>query len=262
MTDGPRAPSIAPTAGSGDDTVSLCRQWTLVKNLDVARYAKPLPCRSWTCDHCAPKRRAQLMARAAAGQPTRFVTLTVNPETYDSPESRLLHLANAWRTVVKRIRRLHPDSEVEYLAIVEQTKAGEPHLHILLRSPFIPRNWLGQAMYDLINAPIVDIRLIRDPRHVIRYVAKYVTKAPARLGTCKRYWTSQSWEGPRSEPGEKDPSIGPGWILDQRPIRDIITEWLWEGYAPRRHREETLIGIFCGRNAWDRFYDSYRGQSP
>jgi len=183
------------------------------------------------------------MAMAAGGEPTRFLTLTVNPAEGESPEERLFALSNAWRTVVKRLRRQHPSEPVEYLAIVEQTKAGEPHLHILLRSPFIPQPWLSAAMGELIHAPIVDIRRIRKAAEVIRYVAKYVTKAPAKMGTAKRYWTSQGYNIPETPTATADPSIGPGWRIDKRPLHSIVEEWLFDSYQARRHRGDVLVAF-------------------
>jgi len=182
------------------------------------------------------------MALAAGGEPTRFLTLTVNPSEGGSAEERLYALSNAWRTVVKRLRRQHPSEPVEYLAIVEQTKAGEPHLHILLRSPFIAQAWLSACMAELINAPIVDIRRIRKAAEVIRYVAKYVTKAPAKMGLAKRYWTSQSYNIPETPTATEDPSIGPGWHIDKRPLHCIIEDWLYDHYQARRHRGDVLLG--------------------
>jgi len=223
--------------------MSLCREWSLVKHLPGQRYCKPLYCRSWGCQECGPMRRRRLMAVAAGGDPQRFLTLTVNPQEGGSPEQRLFALSNAWRTVVKRLRRLHPSEPVEYLAVVEQTKAGEPHLHILLRSPFIPQAWLSAVMAELINAPIVDIRRIRNPREVIRYVAKYVTKAPAKIGLAKRYWTSQAYNTPDPPSASSDPSIGPGWSIDKRPLYRIIEDWLYDSYQCRHHRNDVLIGL-------------------
>jgi len=223
--------------------MSLCREWSLVKHLPEQRYCKPLYCRSWGCEECGPMRRRRLMAMAAGGEPTRFCTLTVNPSEGESPEQRLAALSNAWRLVVKRLRRLHPSEPVEYLAIVEQTKAGEPHLHILLRSPFVPQAWLSAAMSELINAPIVDIRLIRHAAEVIRYVAKYVTKAPAKMGSAKRYWSSQGYNIPETPTGSTDPSIGPGWTIDKRPLHFIIEEWLYDSYQARHHRGDVLVGF-------------------
>jgi len=229
--------------------MSLCTQWTLVKDASEIRHARPLYCRSWNCEICAPRRRAQLMAKAAAGEPQRFITLTVNPAFETSPERRLRALARAWRVIMQRLRRLHPGESIQYLAIVEETALGEPHLHILFHGPYIPQAQLSEWMGELIDAPIVDIRLIRNRRETIRYVAKYVTKAPARLGTCKRYWTSQSWEPPASTPEDAQNVFFEHWRIDQRPLYEIVAAWIYEGYACRQERGDQLIGIYVGFDA-------------
>jgi len=190
------------------------------------------------------------MARAAAGEPTRFLTLTVNPSVGHSQEQRLKLLANAWRTAVKRLRRLYPKRPLAYLAIVEQTKAGEPHLHILLRTGYIPQKIISGMMRDLINAPIVDIRKIRNTREVIRYVAKYITKAPAQFGNAKRYWNTQDWEA-KQEQQEIDPPVDTTkWSIDRRPLATILLEWIHDGFIPRKGERETVEATFYGHDIW------------
>jgi len=225
--------------------MTICREWTLVKHLPEFRLAKPLKCRSWSCELCAPERKAKLFAQAAAGNPTRFLTLTVNPKVGTDPGDRLDKLANAWRLCVKRLRRLHPKDGIEYLAIVEETKAGEPHLHILLRAPFIPQRLISAWMGEIMESPIVDIRKVRNAGAAIAYVAKYVTKAPKQFGCRKRYWMSGRWEPPWEPPA--DEQIGPKvpWLVDRRRLEEIIGEWCNQGYAPRRQRADTIIGIFA-----------------
>jgi len=210
--------------------VSVCGGWSLVKQSPVERRGKVLRCRSWRCDECAPIRRRQLMALAAAGNPVRFVTLTINPAVGLSPADRLGMLSHAWRTLVKRARRRWPTATLDYLAIVEATRLGEPHLHILLRSPFLPQRVLSVAMQDLIGAPVVDIRKIRNQREVVRYVAKYITKAPEQFGSAKRYWHTPDYEVEKWSP-EKDEATPTGrWSIDRRSYRAIITEWSLEGW--------------------------------
>jgi len=223
--------------------MSLCTAWTLVKHLPDERHARPLYCRSWRCEVCQPRRRSQLMAKAASGLPERFLTLTVNPSTGESQYDRLRALSGAWNVVVKRLRRMFPGKDVEYLAIVEETKAGEPHLHILLRSPFIPQGTLSAWMKELINAPIVDIRKIKSVAQVVRYVAKYVTKAPAQFGTAKRYWCSTGWEPEAdSEGAEADVQREP-WRIVRESIGFVISSWLEEGWCSRREKNDSMVGF-------------------
>jgi len=205
------------------------------------KLVKPLKCRAWNCDFCAPERKAQLMALAASGSPQRFVTLTVNPAIGQDPEDRLRQLARAWRLVVKRLRRADPDHCVEYLAIVEQTKKGEPHLHILLRSSYIRQQFLSEVMNELIDSPIVDIRSIRNQGEVIRYVAKYVTKAPKQFGRGKRYWHSKGYElDPPRKPTADE--LANAWFeVVERPVDLVLWDYACRGYTFSRADEETTI---------------------
>jgi len=223
--------------------MTICREWTLVKHLPEYRYARPLKCRSWSCEFCRPDRRRKLLAQAAAGNPTRFVTLTVNPAIGTDPADRLDKLANAWRIIVKRLRRKWPNAEIEYLCVVEETKAGEPHLHILLRSPFIPQALLSSYMAELTGSPVVDIRKVGDVHKAVAYVAKYIAKAPAQFGSRKRYWMTKKWE-PKWEP-ETDELDRPAvpWTIDRRSLHEILTEWIHEGYAGRRDRADTIYMV-------------------
>jgi len=223
--------------------MTLCTQWTLVKHLPEERHARPLYCRSWSCDVCQPRRRSQLMAKAASGEPTRFLTLTVNPSTGETPYDRLRALSGAWNVVVKRLRRLFPSKEIQYLAIVEETKAGEPHLHILLRAPFIAQGTLSAWMAELIGAPIVDIRKIKNLREVIRYVAKYVTKAPAQFGTAKRYWCSSGYSIPADSEEETIDAPGATWSIVRESLGFVISQWLEEGWTTRRDKGDSLVGF-------------------
>jgi len=183
------------------------------------------------------------MAKAAAGEPNRFITLTVNPRVGDDPDDRLAKLANAWRNTAKRIKRQWPKKPFAYLAIVEATKAGEPHLHILWRGPFIPQRWLSETMGELLESPIVDIRQIRNQREVIRYVAKYVTKAPHHFGTSKRYWSTQNWETPADTKDDGPSVLGPGWQVVREDMFRVLYEWVHEGYATRRENHDGVYAI-------------------
>jgi len=198
----------------------ICREWTLLGlGYDTVKLCTMF-CRSWGCEVCGPKRRKQLQALAGSGLPTRFVTLTVNPSFGESPDERLRTLAHAWRLVVKRYRREHGKDSLEYLAFVEATKAGEPHLHILIRSEWIDQRWLSTAMDELITAPIVDVRKLKSLREAIHYVTKYVTKAPARFGASKRYWKSANYDE-TAEDYERERETR---ILEWRVLRFTLAE--------------------------------------
>jgi hypothetical protein len=202
----------------------LCSEIQLVKPGVEFDEIKPLPCNRWSCERCGRKRRRALITLAASGEPNKILTLTVNAWVGLSPTHRRDMLHDAWKKLSKRILRqfaLEPSrrwslvgparpagkqrwldmvtrktaqrayERLHYMAFLERTKLGEPHLHILLRSPFIPQDWLAEQMGDLIGAPVCWIEEIKNSRAAVSYVTKYVTKEPAQFGTGKRYWVSR-----------------------------------------------------------------------
>jgi len=219
----------------------FCGNRSLVKHLDGSGVAVTLRCRSWTCPDCAPLRRQQLIEQARRGQPNRFVTLTVNPAVGVSPADRAQQLARAWRNCIKRLRRQHPGEKFEYLAIFEATKLGEPHLHILCRMPYVQQQWLSACMAEMIEAPIVDIRIIKSTAQAAHYVTKYIGKAPQRFATCKRYWKTPGY----CVTAAPEPYVSPwgrgGWAVSKLPLWQLVQEWEAEHWQIERVKP----GIVC-----------------
>lgn len=220
--------------------MSICREWMLHRGNDDAAQARLLLCRSWSCEYCQVLRKRALIAMAIRGEPQRFLTLTINPAFYDSPEERLSKLAWAWRTIVKRLRRKYGRDSVEYLCVVEATKAGEPHLHILLRGSYLPQHELSAAMAELVHSPIVYIERVKSVNHAVRYVAKYIGKRPAQFGTSKRYWQSVGYQTDIEYSESEVPADFSKWeIFKFRP--EVWTEWVGTlGFEVRQ----------CGNEMW------------
>lgn len=173
----------------------ICRSMSLVKGDGDLGVISALKCKCWDCNHCVVERRAKLIAQACSGQPTMFVTLTSRPRADVSPEEQCTALARAWRLIVKRAKRKYGYEHLPYFAVVEATKTGQPHLHILVRCQWIDQRWLSDQMREITGDYIVDVRRIVRPKQVVHYVAKYIGKAPHRFGTSKRYWCSQDYCG-------------------------------------------------------------------
>lgn len=151
-------------------------------------------------------RRRALVREGQQGQPNRFVTLTVNPAWFDSPEERAAQLAKAWRLVVAAYRHRWPNRECEYMCVFEATQRGEPHLHILWRGGWIDQEWLSDQMRERMGAPVVDVRRVIDQQRVNEYVTKYISKRNIKFGTCKRYWRSKAYlaKSPRQARRERN----------------------------------------------------------
>lgn len=177
-----------------------------------------------------PRRLAQLKRSAREGHPTTFITLTVNAQRGQSPEDRAQELVEAMRVMFKRARRKFRKEKLEYLAVFEETKRGEPHLHILARAPFIPQKWLSDQMDELIQAPIVDIRRVGSAWGAARYVAKYVAKGPKSFGTLKRYWQTPGYNPVSDEERSRRREFGSGWSVEKQSIYLLSEDWRKMGY--------------------------------
>ena len=172
----------------------LCCEWTLVKSFSTHLTAEPLKCRRWSCDYCQPYRASDLRRQARDGKPDTFLTLTVNPMVGKDPDHRARTLVRAWRLIRLRAIRKYKYKSIPFIAVFEATKAGEPHLHILCRVPWIDQRWLSRQMAELMSAPICDIRRIKHVGQLANYVAKYVGKDPQAFKRCKRYWASHDYK--------------------------------------------------------------------
>lgn len=169
----------------------MCQKVGTVVKLQAGRLTFfKVRCRSWLCPECSHFRRKRLIADCQAGQPNRFVTLTVNPHWFDSPEERAKRLSAAWRKIVALYRRKWPNRELHYAAVFEETTRGEPHLHLMLRSGWLDQKWLSAQMEKEMGAPIVDVRWVRSQKQVVSYIHKYISKRSIKFGNCKRYWYS------------------------------------------------------------------------
>lgn len=210
--------------------MTVCGGWSLQKHEGSTLRAITLFCRSWQCADCMPFRLRALKRMAGDGNPSTFITLTVNPAHGQSPEARARELSDAWRIVVKRARRKFPKAPIEYFAVFEETKKGEPHLHILARAPFIPQKWLSAQMMDLIEAPIVDIRRVHSKRHAANYVAKYVGKGPRSFGSLKRYWQTPRYVAPRKRVRSTEEFPSSAWIVIKRPLWDLANMYRVMGF--------------------------------
>lgn len=150
-------------------------------------------CKTWNCATCAEKNRKRLIAICKAGNPTMLLTLTTNPAMYFDYDAAACDLVDAWRRMRQQLKRHHGHRSIEFIAVFERTKAGWPHLHILIRGRFIPHAWIKNYMARRTNAPIVDIRKVHNATQAAIYIAKYIAKAPEKFEGCKRYWASHNY---------------------------------------------------------------------
>lgn len=222
-------------------------QRTLVKWEPDRRTGVSIDCKSWGCPECGELRKKQLMAAGFAGKPTTFLTLTAKRAPNRTAAGCAYELARAWRLLRLRIMRGKPERDAHqarvknarlagepppkkpqawpflkgsqkrplpFLAVFEATKLGWPHLHIMMRSRFIPQEWISNEMAEITGSPVVWIERIDQQSKIASYIAKYCGKDPHRFGKTKRYWQSADYQL-SAKPARPDaPVLSGGWEMD------------------------------------------------
>lgn len=135
-------------------------------------------CRRWRCPRCGPALRNRLVHLVSQAPPTALLTLTVDVNRYPDPYSAARRMSWAFPRLVRDLRKWSGPAPVEYLAVWERTQRGWPHLHVLIRGPFIPQRLISTWWNSLTGSPIVDIRAVHGARAGGRYVTKYLLKDP------------------------------------------------------------------------------------
>lgn len=203
----------------------FCREQSIKASCHFGEVAAPIKCRSWHCPDCGPWRQSCLQARGIEGKPNRFLTITCRRGRYPTPEATAAAISEAWRTAVRRWRRLNSWHRCEYLCVFEPHKSGWPHLHVLWKGHWLAYRWLQAQMQELLGSPIVHVSQIGGERSAVYYVTKYFSKAPARFGKLKRYWTSKNW--PKLHNTSVTPAFRKGFPIDRvnQPIQEIEKDW-------------------------------------
>lgn len=202
-----------------------CQSATVVKWTPQQKAARVLKCRSWQCADCHPIRRRELIARAIKGRPSIFLTLTVNPKMHETPAKAAAALARAWRLCRQRMMRRHHMKRLPFLAVIERTEAGWPHLHVVLRATWLAQAEISTIMADLIGAPIVHIERVHSGKAIAAYVAKYIGKDPQRIGTTKRYWASTDYDTDWKRRKESSPFFGWSVEIQHEDICNVAKVW-------------------------------------
>jgi len=137
----------------------------------------PMFCHKWSCPRCRKRKASKWRGIAQRGQPERFITLTLRAtEKLNAREQA--HLGKkAFARMVQKIRREF--GKFEYLLIWELTKKGTPHIHLLQRGTYIPKQRLSDLWCEFSGSFIVDIKSIKSDGDVYKYITKYMGKSIA-----------------------------------------------------------------------------------
>lgn len=242
----------------------MCRNFGLAQhNPDRVDLLEPA-CRAWSCPDCGPVRKRVFEALVYAGEPTKFLTLTIKRTEDGHPVAACDLLLNGWNILLKRLKRLHGKNNVHFVWVVEGTKKGWPHLHIALRMPFTAQRWLSAAWHEITGSSIVDIRRPDTAQQMAQYLSKYLAKAPVRFGTHKRYHYSRHWAPGFKQVKEIKPRVfgEARWervrgfreylhrLVQQAHLVEQTTERTWIawrlGYYPERSMAIPWVARRCG----------------
>jgi hypothetical protein len=174
--------------------MTLCTDRTIVNENHVEGTISTLKCKRWTCPECIALNRRKVIDRARDGNPDKFLTLTWNANRRETPDEAARVMKNAWVVLRRRIHKKFGIKNVPFIVVFERTKKGYPHMHILMRAPFMSYQWLSEQMGDLIDAPVIDIRQIKSRKMAFWYITKYLGKDLAQFRGCKRWWRSHNYE--------------------------------------------------------------------
>ena len=149
-----------------------------------SRRALLLPCGKWVCRHCGSRKKAAarlmieegIRGARSRGERVRFITLTSPPEKPLTTRS-LYEAFNSLRVTLRRSGHLK-----QYFGVVETTKAGALHLHLLATGRFLPQAHLSKLAAEAGFGEVVDIREVKDDgpgSYLVKALASYATKANA-----------------------------------------------------------------------------------
>lgn len=155
----------------------------------------PLTCKKWSCNYCATKKRLAALEKIKAGHPERHIVLTLKERPEIPTRAQVEFIRKAFTKLKTKIRRTF--EEFQYLAVLELTKKGTPHFHILQRGTYIPYRWLKDAWSNFTGAWHVSISAVEKTSDAANELAKYLTKTAREMEkvapgmtiiTCSRDW--------------------------------------------------------------------------
>ncbi len=167
------------------------------------------------------------MAECHSGAPNTFLTLTSRRRDGLTADQAALALTRAWRLIRLRLMRRSGMKRLPFVAVMEATKAGWPHLHILLRSIWLDAKLISSWMDELTDSPVIDIQRIDNRKRVNAYVSKYCGKAAHKFGTAKRYYKTPDYDLRSEDEKRKFKKERGGWEVDRLSINKIAL-WMTE----------------------------------
>lgn len=179
-------------------------------------------CRRWACPFCGRRRVAALSKRVEAAEPKRLMTLTVDPACWNDPRHAYDGTRRALGPFTRAMRR---EGEFEYFRVLELTKKGWPHYHLMVRSGYRHYAEVRKVWQQLTGAIIVDVRQIKERDNVYFYLMKYLAKQSYCDFTDRRTSQTSKFFPP------KTPYPGLELVGHERSM-ETVHSWLWNKNRP------------------------------
>lgn len=194
-------------------------------------------CRRWSCPICGREKVQHYAKKVADAEPNRLITLTVNPAMHESPRAAYDATRRQIPELSKRIRKGY--TEFEFFRVLEATKKGWPHYHLVTRSPYIPQGELSSIWNELTGAWIVDVRALHRRTNAYWYVVKYLGKQAHIPWTDRRAtWTKNFFRKTDFAPGESLHILRP-YFANAHPADHC--RWCYEGAYLERYSKNCWI---------------------
>jgi len=225
-------------------------------------------CKSWRCSVCQNKKLGLMIEMMKYGCSTHeqsfSITLTF---TMASGEHRDAAFVEAGlRAFSRRFRKLYPSAN--WVKVLELTKRGQPHFHLLLGGVGLQKascrirpyqtlkhitgacrannRCLEHLVHDawvksVPDSPIVFVTDVYDLSGLGRYFAKYLTKTftgtfdAASLGFGRRWSTTRNF--PRVPRMELRGTVDGSWSVVQHSRGRLMANWRTEFYGHGQHQE-------------------------
>lgn len=104
-----------------------------------------------------------------------MITLTVNPKKFALLHHEYFFVKKGWAKLHRWLRKKY--GIFFYLCVLEVTKKGRPHLHILTTLPFVEVNELRELWVKYGGGEQMRIDFLHEKFDSVGYVLKYVTKS-------------------------------------------------------------------------------------
>jgi len=212
-------------------TTATCPNGTLVLQHHQATLLLPKLCGRWNCKTCGPRKARRLRVRLEQTAPTRLITLTLRADPTVSPEAQLRKANRAWSILWRRYRRQFGEAAVGYAKIVELTKAGTPHLHIIANVPYVHHAALSASWRELTGSFIVDIRRVRQRKGIAGYLSSYLTKALDVPPGMRKWSSSRAFVPPETPRELEDGEIPPCVTFTAISADSVAASYVLSGYT-------------------------------